>query len=65
MMAAVDRDEPDCPLYRVTRSPQDADVFLLYEEYVRRRRALGTADPRIAEIGPRGSESDAAAASAV
>jgi autoinducer 2-degrading protein len=34
MMATVERDEPDCPLFRVTRSPRDEDVFLLYEEYV-------------------------------
>ncbi len=37
MMATVERDEPDCPLFRVTRSPRDADVFLLYEEYVDER----------------------------
>jgi autoinducer 2-degrading protein len=34
MMATVVRDEPDCLLFRVTRSPRDGDAFLLYEEYV-------------------------------
>ncbi|HEX8928000.1 MAG TPA: putative quinol monooxygenase [Actinomycetota bacterium] len=34
MTAAVGRDEPDCLLYRVTRSPRDGERFLLYEEYV-------------------------------
>jgi quinol monooxygenase YgiN len=34
MMATVARDEPDCLLFRVTRSPRDGEVFLLYEEYV-------------------------------
>jgi autoinducer 2-degrading protein len=34
MMATVARNEPDTLLYRVTRSPRDGDVFLLYEEYV-------------------------------
>lgn len=34
MMDIVGRDEPDCLLFRVTRSPRDGDVFLLYEEYV-------------------------------
>lgn len=34
MMVAVGRDEPDCLLYRVTRSPRDGEEFLLYEEYV-------------------------------
>jgi quinol monooxygenase YgiN len=33
-MATVARNEPDTLLYRVTRSPRDGDVFLLYEEYV-------------------------------
>jgi quinol monooxygenase YgiN len=34
MMETVARDEPDCLLFRVTRSPRDGEVFLLYEEYV-------------------------------
>jgi (4S)-4-hydroxy-5-phosphonooxypentane-2,3-dione isomerase len=34
MTAAVGRDEPDCLLFRVTRSPRDGERFLLYEEYV-------------------------------
>jgi autoinducer 2-degrading protein len=34
MMETVGRDEPDCLLFRVTRSPRDGDAFLLYEEYV-------------------------------
>jgi autoinducer 2-degrading protein len=34
MTAVVGRDEPDCLLFRVTRSPRDGERFLLYEEYV-------------------------------
>jgi quinol monooxygenase YgiN len=31
---AVAADEPACLVYRVSRSVEDADVFVLYEEYV-------------------------------
>src|ERR671914_1128386 len=31
---AVGADEPACLVYRVSRSVEDPDVFVLYEEYV-------------------------------
>jgi quinol monooxygenase YgiN len=34
MMAAVRGNEPGCVLYRPTRSQQDREVFVLYEEYL-------------------------------
>jgi len=34
MADAVRRDEPACLVYRVSRSIDDPDVFVLYEEYV-------------------------------
>jgi len=33
MAAAVSADEPACLVYRVSRSLDDPDVFVLYEEY--------------------------------
>jgi autoinducer 2-degrading protein len=34
MAVAVARDEPGCLLYRASRSVDEPDVFVLYEEYV-------------------------------
>jgi (4S)-4-hydroxy-5-phosphonooxypentane-2,3-dione isomerase len=34
MAAIVARDEPACTVYRASRSLEDPDVFVLYEEYV-------------------------------
>jgi (4S)-4-hydroxy-5-phosphonooxypentane-2,3-dione isomerase len=33
MAIAVKRDEPACLTYRASRSTEDSDVFVLYEEY--------------------------------
>jgi quinol monooxygenase YgiN len=34
MAAAVAEEEPGCLVYRASRSLEDPDVFVLYEEYV-------------------------------
>jgi len=34
MAERVARDEPTCVLYRASRSIEEPDVFILYEEYV-------------------------------
>ena len=34
MAERVARDEPACVVYRASRSPEEPEVFVLYEEYV-------------------------------
>jgi autoinducer 2-degrading protein len=44
MAVAVARDEPGCLLYRASRSVEEPDVFVLYEEYVDQAALLAHRD---------------------
>jgi (4S)-4-hydroxy-5-phosphonooxypentane-2,3-dione isomerase len=51
MADAVARDEPGCLLYRASRSVEEPDVFVLYEEYVDEAALLAHRDtPHFREL---------------
>ena len=41
MAATVERDEPTCLVFRASRSVEEPEVFVLYEEYVDEAALLG------------------------